>query len=72
MAKKIKVGDKVKFKAEFLRNIGWYTDVPRSGVVIKETRFAKDRYLFQVEWESEFEGPTNVLDSNLMLFKQVG
>jgi hypothetical protein len=72
MARKMSVGDKVKFKADFLRSIQWYTDVPTFGTIIQVTPFAHNRVLYKVQWnDTEMsDAPTNVLDLNLIPFRK--
>jgi len=49
-AETFSVGDKVKHKREFLRSIGWMTNVPRNGVVRSVTDGFSGRQLLEVAW----------------------
>jgi len=59
-AETFSVGDKVKHKREFLRSIGWLTNVPRSGVVRSVTDGFSGRQLLEVAWS---DGTTNKIIS---------
>ena len=49
-AETFSVGDKVKHKRDFLRSIGWMTNVPRNGVVRSVTDGFSGRQLLEVAW----------------------
>lgn len=59
-----KVGDIVKHKASFLKSIGWYTDVPKNGVVEKVEPFGSKQVLF-VLWSDG--NRISITDDNVML-----
>jgi hypothetical protein len=63
-----KVGDIVKHKASFLKSIGWYTGVPRDGMVMEVTsHFGEGGDTLKVMWAGEWKGPTSILPCNVML-----
>ena len=47
-----KVGDIVTYKVQFLRNIQWYTDVPKNGKVVsvRDNLQDPDRQVVVVDW----------------------
>ena len=58
-----KVGDIVKHKSKFLRDTGWYTDVPKDGIV----RSIADNGFPRVQWcDREEEGGHMVHPGNIM------
>lgn len=58
-----RVGDKVKYKGNFLRSIGWYTDVPKDGIVVD----AKPGNYVRVLWNEFVEEPLPVHVKNITL-----
>lgn len=63
------VGDLVKYRPEFLRNIGWYTGVPKNGMVEAVNHPVGGRYPCLVRWCDSVD-PVLVLDSNLMHYEE--
>jgi len=61
-------GDIVKHKAEFLRSVGWYTDVPVNGQVVKAEELRSGQIL-TVDWS---DGITSkILANNVVLAGKV-
>lgn len=63
-----KEGDQVEYKGDFLRSVGWFTNVPRNGQVTRVVPVAADRQLVEGIWGQPAEGapPTfKVLNVNL-------
>ena len=67
MAQQFSIGDKVKFRREFLQSTGQYTgDVPFAKGVVREVKdMSDDRQIVTVEWDLLDTG--KVLNSNLVL-----
>lgn len=64
-ASKIAVGDKVAYKASFLRSTGQYTgSVPHARGTVTELKPLGDKILATVDWQND-EIPAKVLLSNL-------
>ena len=61
-----KPGDKVRYRAEFLKSIKWYLDVPRVGEVLAVRKMTPERSLVTIKWDSYFEDPVNVLCTNVV------
>lgn len=55
MGNKIKVGDKVRYKSEFLRSTGQYTgDIPFARGTIKEIKkYSGDFAIALIDWQNE-------------------
>lgn len=56
---RVRVGSKVRHRAQFLRSVGWYTNVRRNGIVMALERLSphSDTVLAEVGW-SEFTDST--------------
>jgi hypothetical protein len=65
---KYTVGDAVSYRGAFLRSVGWYTNVPRRGVVVAIKPFARpsDLVILDVQWSDGF-GLMSVNARNVML-----
>lgn len=64
MTTTFKIGDIVCHKATFLRNIGWYTNVPRNGKVT-----AVDGDMLSVHW-CDREDPARILAVNVIKYDE--
>jgi hypothetical protein len=62
-------GDVVCHKAAFLRSCGWYTNVPKNGIVTAvDNGLAPDRQILTVAWS---DGETmKILSSNVILYNR--
>lgn len=60
-------GDKVKHRPAFLRSTGWYTDVPRYGIVRAARTWdgMEGKQMLEVEWR-ESDAPRKILSTNVM------
>ena len=66
MKQKLSVGDRVRHRSAFLRSTGWYTNVPRYGIVTDLAPFGgPGRSLATVEWSEFPETPGRILDANI-------
>ncbi len=69
---KISVGDRVAYKASFLRSTGQYTgDIPHARGVVTEIKPLGDNALATIDWGND-EIPAKVLTSNLSKVTQRG
>ena len=66
MATQFNVGDIVRYKASFLRSVGWYTNVPDRGEVVSTKSTIKSLELIKVKWPGDAQ-PMSILSSNLVL-----
>lgn len=65
MTTSFQVGDLVCHSSQFLRNTGWYTNVPYEGKVVE----LLDHDLVLVHWCNEDE-PTRIHKGNIILYKE--
>lgn len=62
-----KVGDIVKHKASFLRSTGWYTSVPRDGIVRRTEDEMMMHSCVAVQWcDSDNEAGVPINKANIM------
>ena len=69
------IGDRVRFRSEFLRSTGQYTgEVPRMrGEVIERKAYSGGFAYLKVKWDSHYfndTGITSVLEANLEVIKR--
>lgn len=57
-----KPGQLVRHKTAFLQSAGWYTNVPRAGIVVAVT--ITDPQVVTVDWSTE-DAPPKILAFNL-------
>ena len=61
------VGDIVAHKRDFLKSVGWYTNVPKNGRVIAVEPFSGANQLVTVDWcEFTADTPGRILSANLL------
>lgn len=68
MKKRFEEGDIVCFKAAFLREIGWLTDVPINGEVKSATLYPGDQVLDVLWCDREFT--SKVSSRNVILYSE--
>lgn len=64
-----RVGDVVCFRSQFLRDIGFYTNVPINGKVLKVSH-DKEPHRSWVQWCDNPDLPAWVCDKNLILYEK--
>lgn len=62
-------GDKIKHRAAFLRSTGYYTDVPRYGVVVTARTWdgMHGKQMLEVDWVGA-DAPRKILSTNVCPF----
>lgn len=61
-----KIGDIVCYRSKFLRDIGWFTDVPINGKVTECEQLKEGRQKLLVEWCDDGIGAIQVMNGCLI------